>query len=771
MIRDIYKGIEVENTIVNVLNIFHSNGPINPNLVELMTYIKIFNNNIFSAYERRLLYLMGMFYKVSKPRGVIEEVYSIFSEAIFDEIGSRYTPMQSEAYRSILNKKYFSFSAPTSSGKSYLFRDIIRTCENDIIIVVPSRALISEYIASILEIVDKNVLVLQFIENVNISKISRRIYVVTPERAIDLFGVVDELNVELILFDEAQISEEEVRGLKFDSFVRRSDRHLPTARKVFAHPFVNNPEAQLHKHGFEENSKASTYNQHTVGKVYIAKKDEQFEYFSPYDTEWTNLEVKIEEDIVETILKCNGTVLIYISKAKILNGEYMEIFSKYIDVCERIVEPRALELVNDLKKYIGANEGEKQSHLIHMMERGIVVHHGSIPLKARLIIEEFVKLNFAKLCFATSTLNQGINMPFDIVWIDNFWRMEPLVLKNLIGRAGRSTMRKDIYDYGYVIVERSHRDTFMGRIGEVVEITEKSKLDEEALVGEEDLIDIVEAMKDDSFNDEYKLTDTQVERLRAENIQDYIKYILDNLLVDQTPIKGRVYYNLSDYKRKKLKSSFKEIFICHLRRCNISSEEAAILSAAIPIILWQIQGKSFSEIVSLRYSFLTKKDKKREIRSRISKGIITATSGEAEMRGILPRFSTKAGSLPNSSAVNVNLCSGFKSILDVDYDTIVYDTYDYIDKVISLSLVNPLCAAFTMYSEKNNDERGIIMSNYIKYGTNDTMEIWLLRYGFSFEDIEWICNYVDTIDANSIVFKDSINELDDKKLSVIRRFL
>lgn len=82
------------------------------------------------------------------------------------------------------------------------------------------------------------------------------------------------------------------------------------------------------------------------------------------------------------------------------------------------------------------------------MKRGIVIHHGSIPLKARLIIEEFVNGHHAKICFSTSTLIQGINMPFDIVWINNFSftgneDQKTLNLKNLIGRAGRTTIEDD----------------------------------------------------------------------------------------------------------------------------------------------------------------------------------------------------------------------------------------------------------------------------------------------------------------------------------------
>ena len=58
--------------------------------------------------------------------------------------------------------------------------------------------------------------------------------------------------------------------------------------------------------------------------------------------------------------------------------------------------------------------------LLSLMQKGIVIHHGSMPLRARLLIEHFVNKGFARICFATSTLIQGINMPFDVVWIDNF---------------------------------------------------------------------------------------------------------------------------------------------------------------------------------------------------------------------------------------------------------------------------------------------------------------------------------------------------------------
>lgn len=71
------------------------------------------------------------------------------------------------------------------------------------------------------------------------------------------------------MLDEAQISEDEIRGMKFDSFVRRIDKVIPDAKKVFAHPFVSNPDAQLIKHNFNHDSSYKTYNQHSVGKIYF----------------------------------------------------------------------------------------------------------------------------------------------------------------------------------------------------------------------------------------------------------------------------------------------------------------------------------------------------------------------------------------------------------------------------------------------------------------------------------------------------------------------
>jgi len=776
MLKDIFDSQNIEDYLIEIIDRVHKAGPIISSDFEALAYIKLFHSDIFVKYEQKLLSAMGLFYKKSNSNTVLEEVYSIYEDIIEEKTGRKFTPVQAHAYINIQEKKYFSFSAPTSAGKSYLFRELIHDVDYDIVIVVPSRALITEYINTLHRLLeeDTSVLILPFIENINISKTIRRIFVITPERGIDLFKKIYEFNIKLFLLDEAQISEEKIRGMKFDSFVRRIDKFLPEAKKVFAHPFVSNPEAQLLKHNFSQNSSFKTYNQHSVGKIYLSINDRQnFQYFSPYIAGRDKILDNASEDFIKNLLQDNGTLLIYTSKKKIYDHQYMLDFTEYIDTCDDLTDELALKLIEKLRKFIGASESseEKHSWFIDMMKKGVAIHHGSMPLNARLIMEDFVRLGYAKICFSTATLLQGINMPFDVVWIDNFLNMTPLNLKNLIGRAGRTTSDKKEFEYGVVVVNNRNIATFSERIVENYEIKDTSMLNEEISSLDDDLKDIAEAIQTDTFDDELKLTDSQVERLKSDDIMDDITYILDNLLdSDNHPITGQEYNSLSKHFKGKIKTAFKNIFIQHLRRDTLTTGESGVLGIAIIIMLWHIQGKSFSEIISLRHAYLTHKDERTEIMSKVRSGEISLTQAKEQIKSIQVSFTPIPEPIPNNNLIHAPRFPN-TSVDEIDYDLLVYDTYDYLDKVISLSLADPICGALQLYYEKTSDNRALIMKNCIRYGTNDEKEIWLLKYGFSFEDIEWIKEYVLEINEDSIIFADNIIELDEDKLMLLERYI
>ena len=102
---------------------------------------------------------------------------------------------------------------------------------------------------------------------------------------------------------------------------------------------------------------------------------------------------------------------------------------------------------------------------------------------------------------------------------------------------------------------------------------------------------------------------------------------------------------------------------------------------------------------------------------------------------------------------------------------IIYDTYDYLDKLIGFKLSDIFYAIFYEYYGKTKDERSLKLAKYIKYGTISDDEIWLLRYGFDFEDIEWIKPCVASINRMEIVFNEKINDISDEQHVKIERFI
>lgn len=759
--------------IRGVINRLHTEGPIYASDLELLALAKHFHPKLFSSYEKELLYIMGLFYKVSEPVSMLEEVYAIYADTIKEITGKSLTLVQADAYKQIEEKQFFSFSAPTSAGKSYLFRELIAHATGDIVIVVPSRALIAEYLNSVKRFVTNDVLVLQFIENVNILNTKRRVFVITPERGNELFAYKDAFDVQLFLFDEAQLTDEKYRGIGFDAFVRRVSREFPCSTKVFAHPFVTNPEAQIQKHGFDQSiSASSAYRQNSVGKIFVSVNNGEMSYFSPYNT--NAKPIPVEKDIIREILQANGTILIYASKAKIYSKQYIKDYWHYLKYCPKLTDPDALHYVDAVRSYIGASKrgNKKQSIVVRLMERGIVIHHGSMPLHMRLIIEEFVRHNHAKLCFATSTLKQGINMPFDAVFIDNYHGMDVLTLKNLIGRSGRSSAQTDVFEYGYTIIDAKHIRAFRKTMQEAYMLDSTSRLDDDYATAEEDDLDLIEAIKQNTFDDESRLTQTQLERLSQDTVQKNVEYVLDNVFIDGRILTGNEYYEtLTLQQRTKLKEALKQIYTSHLRRNELSSAEQAVLSTSIPILLWRIQGKTFKEVLALRYAYLTRLSEQRAIRAQEKKGELTTSEANQQIAQLTVKFSQAPTTLPNKSAKRRTDFGKDVSVVDLDYDTLVFDTYDYIDKVIGISLSDPLCAAFSLYYAKTGDNRADMFCKYIRYGTINPTEIWLLKYGFSFEDIAWVKQYVTQIDEQAICFSEAVSELTKDQMNVISRYL
>ncbi|MBN3892148.1 MAG: DEAD/DEAH box helicase [Nostoc sp. JL31] len=130
-------------------------------------------------------------------------------------------------------------------------------------------------------------------------------------------------------------------------------------------------------------------------------------------------------------------------------GGYAEDFLKLLKTWSQIempsffqepIEAEKLEVwqkcLRSCEDYFGTKSREYQ-----LLEKGIIVHHGKMPgLMARLLID-VIDEKIVHLVLATSTLSEGVNLPFETVLIPTLRRgtgeLNIREFGNLVGRSGR----------------------------------------------------------------------------------------------------------------------------------------------------------------------------------------------------------------------------------------------------------------------------------------------------------------------------------------------
>ena len=275
---------------------------------------------------------------------------------------------------------------------------------------------------------------------------------------------------------------------------------------------------------------------------------------------------------------------------------------------------------------------------------------------------------------------------------------------------------------------------------------------------DDDYNEFKEAILNDTYSDEFNLTEKDLAKLTSDEIDVLILNILNTVFIENELIPLSE-IRRDTFNRLELYSNFRALYSTYLGRY-LENGESNVLDTAIKIILWRVYGKTFKNICWYRYSYASKSHE-REALERLGRNTATLDA----------MFITGYHDIPNK---NLNVFSLFPigtRAKDIDYDLIMYDTYDYIDKLIGFKLSDVFYAAFLKFYEKHQDSRALKLSKFIKYGTDDERHIWMLRYGMSFEDIEILESHIVSIDSKEIIFKDTINALTDEEKASILRYI
>ncbi|MBK2266885.1 DEAD/DEAH box helicase [Francisella philomiragia] len=366
------------------------------------------------------------------------------------------TDFQKQFFDVLTTSDFYSVSAPTSAGKSFILSLSIikRLLNNDkevIVLVVPTRALIKELSESIIkklkefELFDKvDVRVIPIVEEESVKK--GKVYVITQERLKALLDQ-DEITINACFIDEAQEIQSN-RGVVLQNTIEFLLQKNPNVKLFFASPLIKNPEyfnklfkQNFHNNYFIENVSPVSQNIFLLSQVKNKPKkiriDRIGEYLSRDMLGNFSIDFKFRGNrhiaLAKQITRDDELTLVYCNGAKDAEKKALSLAEMLDDVdCEEIAD-----LISFLEEDI-----HKDFSIINCLKKGVAYHYGYMPSSVRTEVENLASKGKIRFIFCTSTLLQGINLPAKNIIVDRPMRgnntpMNRADFLNLVGRAGR----------------------------------------------------------------------------------------------------------------------------------------------------------------------------------------------------------------------------------------------------------------------------------------------------------------------------------------------
>ena len=369
---------------------------------------------------------------------------------------------QKEAYDH-LSDPCFSYSGPTSMGKSFIMRmfikdDILHGARKNYALIVPTKALINEVRGKVIEdlednLNERNYRVVTAASDIALEEEHNFIFVLTPERLLYLLISEPKLEIDYLFIDEAhKLSGKNSRGPFYYKVV---DMLLQKEKKphfIFASPNIPNPQVYLRLMNDaietgDENKLATTYSPVIQIKFLMDFVNGEISLYN----EKTEKALPVAK-IKKAGASLNDMLLLFEARNKKLSPDkrsqsivYYNGRNKAIDAARIFADAPGIEEKHDpeldaLAKAI-TQEVHGDYYLASMIKKGVAYHIGYLPASIRTRIEELFGSGNITTMFCTSTLLEGVNLPADNLFItDNkIFRhpMSPVDFRNLIGRVGR----------------------------------------------------------------------------------------------------------------------------------------------------------------------------------------------------------------------------------------------------------------------------------------------------------------------------------------------
>ena len=165
--------------------------------------------------------------------------------------GARFFPAQKEIYDS-LSRPYFSYSAPTSMGKSFMMRAFIKQqivdgAKKNFALLIPTKALINEVTSELIEslttlLKETDYRIVTSSGSMALETKHNYIFVLTPERMLYILIDDPDLKIDYLFVDEAhKISSGDKRSAFYYKVINKLGERHSNAHIIFASPNIPNP--------------------------------------------------------------------------------------------------------------------------------------------------------------------------------------------------------------------------------------------------------------------------------------------------------------------------------------------------------------------------------------------------------------------------------------------------------------------------------------------------------------------------------------------------
>ena len=414
-------------------------------------------------------YLGSVLTSVSNFRGVslkaADYVSADLLDRIFTQVSKEYLRIpeaeneyffraQKEIYEKF-NEPYFSYSAPTSLGKSYIMRTFIREQiakgkQCNFAIIVPTKALINETTEKLTEVLgpelkEKNYRIVTSAGAMALEEEHNFIFAMTPERLLYLLILMKDIPIEYLFIDEAhKISKKDGRSAFYYKVVDMLSQRSTPPHIIFASPNIPNPEVYLqlipdvaNRENYKIATKFSPVNQE---KFLIDFKCFELHYYNEATQKLTKYcsfpEDKGLLDFVHELGEGARSIVYSNSKDNVV-----EYALQYATQLQPLHDSDLDVLAQDIRQDVHGDY-----YLADIVEKGVAYHMGYLPSTIRARIESLYKDGKIHTLFCTSTLLEGVNLPADNLFITshkNGGDMSPVDFRNLMGRVGRIEINLD----------------------------------------------------------------------------------------------------------------------------------------------------------------------------------------------------------------------------------------------------------------------------------------------------------------------------------------